>query len=402
MKSLRYLQDAPFLRELAQQQLKTIYAKILVLDKQELPISNIEGRVTAGNISINGSSAVRRTGSLTFVAEETDDMTLTDVRHLLSITRKIRIFVGIENDLGVYDKIIWFPLGIFVITQPNISHNASGVNINLSFQDKMCLLNGTCGGELPASVIFHEYDQTIGSMIVEELPVEYNDYTVYILTPPGETSGTTYWRWDNQAGWKQGTAAWVDEKNGIVGKPESKRAKVFDIIQTLILQYGNENPAKVFISDVPLENKQLVRFTGSGTLYYNPENSIYTLDENLYADVDSIQHFNYNEDIGYVYTDFTYPGDLVSGIGENIASVLEKIKNTLGNFEYFYDIEGNFVFQEIKNYLNTSHSTTVLDRGNIIGVDNYKVNFNNSPKSVFTFESEFQGFVLEEKKTIYC
>ena len=213
MKSLRYLQDAPFLRELAQQQLKTIYAKILVLDKQELPIFNIEGRVTAGNISINGSSAVRRTGNLTFVAEETDDMTLTDVRHLLSITRKIRIFVGVENDLGIYDKIIWFPLGIFVITQPNISHNASGININLSFQDKMCLLNGTCGGELPASVIFHEYDQTIGSMIVEELPIDHNDYTVYILTPPGETSGTTYWRWDNQAGWKQGTAAWIDEKN---------------------------------------------------------------------------------------------------------------------------------------------------------------------------------------------
>jgi hypothetical protein len=40
--------------------------------------------------------------------------------------------------------------------------------------------------------------------------------------------------------------------------------------------------------------------------------------------------------------------------GETITSVLDKIKNTLGDFEYFYDIDGRFIFQKKKNGINTS------------------------------------------------
>ena len=29
----------------------------------------------------------------------------------------------------------------------------------------------------------------------------------------------------------------------------------------------------------------------------------------------------------------------------SVDTILSKIKNTLGNYEYFYDIDGNFVFQ---------------------------------------------------------
>jgi len=51
-----------------------------------------------------------------------------------------------------------------------------------------------------------------------------------------------------------------------------------------------------------------------------------------------------------------YAGDLIAKSGETITSVLDKIKNMLGNFEYFYDIDGKFIFQEQKNYLYTSWS----------------------------------------------
>ena len=390
-----FLQDTPFLKELAQEQNKTIYAKILILDRQEMSISSIEGRITQGSLNINGSSSTRRTGSLTFVVDKDDDIQLTDVNSLLSITRKIQIFVGVENNINtIYDTIIWFPLGIFVITQPNISNSLSGINIQLTFQDKMCLLNGTCGGALPASVIFDSYDQIIGSQVVNNWPDERNDYTVYILKKSGQPD--TYWRWNIESGWVEGTKDWIDERNGIVGKPESKKNLIFDIIQTLLINYGNENPAKILINDIPLETKQLVRFTGAGTLYYNPHNFIYSLttplDDDTPPDEEApkIEEFYYNEDVGYVYTDFTYPGELVSGIGESITSVLDKIKEMLGNYEYFYDINGNFVFQEIKNYLNKSYSSTILDQAaktaQILGVDNYKADFNNSPQSVFTFE----------------
>lgn len=402
-----FLQDTPFLKELAQEQNKTIYAKILILDRQEMSISSIEGRITQGSLNINGSSSTRRTGSLTFVVDKDDDIQLTDVNSLLSITRKIQIFVGVENNINtIYDTIIWFPLGIFVITQPNISNSLSGINIQLTFQDKMCLLNGTCGGALPASVIFDSYDQIIGSQVVNfdsedknvnPLPDQRNDYTVYILKDSKGSQPDTYWRWDIESGWVEGTKDWIDEHNGIVGKPESKKNLIFDIIQTLLINYGNENPAKILINDIPLETKQLVRFTGAGTLYYDHDNSIYSLTSLPDDDdgVKDIEEFYYNEDVGYVYTDFTYPGELVSGIGESITSVLDKIKEMLGNYEYFYDINGNFVFQEIKNYLNKSYSSTILDQAaktaQVLGVDNYKADFNNSPQSVFTFE---EGGVL--------
>ena len=43
-------------------------------------------------------------------------------------------------------------------------------------------------------------------------------------------------------------------------------------------------------------------------------------------------------------TDLTYPGDLIANIGESITSVLDKIRNMLVEFEYFYDLNGQFVF----------------------------------------------------------
>nr|DAG21689.1 MAG TPA: hypothetical protein [Caudoviricetes sp.] len=40
----------------------------------------------------------------------------------------------------------------------------------------------------------------------------------------------------------------------------------------------------------------------------------------------------------------TYAGDLIANVGETITSVLDKIKNMLSEYEYFYDIQGRFIF----------------------------------------------------------
>jgi len=72
---------------------------------------------------------------------------------------------------------------------------------------------------------------------------------------------------------------------------------------------------------------------------------------------------------------------LIGNAGETVVSILDKIKNVLGNYEYFYDVNGNFIFQEIKNYLNTSYSTFLI---NEINENNYLVDY-SSGKSVYTF-----------------
>jgi hypothetical protein len=58
----------------------------------------------------------------------------------------------------------------------------------------------------------------------------------------------------------------------------------YDIIQTLVHNFGNEALSRIFINDIPLEIKQLVRYTGDNVLYYNSQTDQYTLDSSLVDD----------------------------------------------------------------------------------------------------------------------
>ena len=58
----------------------------------------------------------------------------------------------------------------------------------------------------------------------------------------------------------------------------------------------------------------------------------------------TVVKIEYGDDVGYRVTDLVYDGDLITNIGESLTSMLEKVKKMLGDFEYFYDLEGHFVF----------------------------------------------------------
>ena len=89
----------------------------------------------------------------------------------------------------------------------------------------------------------------------------------------------------------------------------------------------------------------------------------------------------YGTDVGYRLTDLTYPGDLISSVGDSLTSVLDKIKNMLGDFEYFYDINGKFIFQRKKTYVNTSWSQITNNKD-----ETYVDYSNNQSKFSFNFE----------------
>jgi hypothetical protein len=61
----------------------------------------------------------------------------------------------------------------------------------------------------------------------------------------------------------------------------------------------------------------------------------------------------YGDLAGYRLTDLTYAGELKANVGETAVSVLDKIKNMLGNYEYFYNLDGKFVFQKKRTYIST-------------------------------------------------
>ena len=342
-----YKHDKDFLKQLDREKIQNHYVKIEVLDMAEKPLSAIQGRCLPGaSINFDGSSNIRETCNINFVAEEGEN-DLTDVDNLLSINKRIAVYEGIENNINSnYPSIIWLKQGIFVINQINISHNLNALNISLTCKDKMCLLNGEFGGGLPASITFDTYNQ---------------------LQPDGSSV--------------------------------SIKQRIYDIIFTLVHRYGGIDMDKIFISDIELQIKQSVRFTGSGSLYFNVNTGVYTLDASrITSDPENWTVFSHNEDVGYVYTDFVYPGELVSGIGENVCTILDKIKSTLGNFEYFFDRDGNFHFQEIKNYLNNSYIPTDIYRLDnnrkvetannglcILNDTNYELDVKSNSKSVYDF-----------------
>ena len=422
---LDYLKDYEFLHQLDLERNKFYWVKIEVLDMREVPIQAIEGKVLPGStISIAGDSSVRRTCSIIFLADDAEN-DLTNIDNLLSINKKIRIFTGLNNDIDDrYDNIIWFPQGIYVITQPNISHNASGCRISLSCKDKMCLLNGECGGNFPTSVTFHEYSQVMGEEYLGYVPdnrylpdyvTDPNNYTIYTGSNyQGEK--VYFYHWDKLKGW---SVASESDIGSIVDVPQL----IFDIIQTLVCNYGGEPISKIFINDVPLEIKQLVRYTGSNALMYNTVTRVYELDSKKIPQesADNWRPYTFNEDVGYMYVDFTYPGELISNIGDNVCTILDKIKSTLGsNFEYFYDLDGNFIFQEKKNYLNNTYNvvneyrldnisaekldpsidpaTYMVNSLSIIDNTNYKVDFNSNTKLAYSF-TENNGLVASYSNT---
>ena len=316
-KSYPYLADTNFLKKIYGQHNKTIYTNITVLDWNERPLQQVQAKIISGNISVNGNSAVRRTANLNVFAEDSKDI-YTNIDSLFSINKKIFLELGLSNNYAVVDEykdypIIWFPFGVYIIQSCSLGHSSSGISMSLTLNDKMCLLNGYAGGTIPASTNFDSYD-TLGA--------DGDLHTEYI--------------------------------------------RINQIIPELVNHFGGEDLNRILVEDIANQIPMCLQWRGSNPLYLwenksNVKNSFYTTINS--DNPPGVQNpgndwvkrkiiFNY--DCGYDYTDFTFPGELVANSGDSVVTVLDKIKNTLGNYEYFYDVFGNFIFREIQNFTNTS------------------------------------------------
>lgn len=354
-----FLKDSYFLSQIDSLRVKQQFVRITVLSWNEEAITSIEGKAISGSVNIDGTSTVRRTASLTMFAEQKEN-DLTHIDQDLAINRKVKLELGIRNTVPTYmydtvdpntkevthhyvdykakyGDIVWFPLGIYVIFDPNITHQTgTGVTISLSLEDKMCLLNGDAGGVIPASVTFSQREDSNG-----------------------------------------------DIQNPLISQ----------IIFELVNHFGEEDAAKIIVEDLDDKIKQTMKYTGNSPIYYVEGDAGSTVTRNFYLDrgaaeaaaagLGEVKTYEYGDDIGFILTDFVYPGELVCDPGDTVTSVLDQIIEVLGNYEYFYDVYGNFHFQQIKNYLNTSYTTTILDQAN--ASQNYSVDFAGG-KSVYTFE----------------
>lgn len=367
MSNRDYLNNKDFLRAFDLEPYRDQYVRITVLDfVTEEPIASLEGKATSGSCNINGSSNMRRTASCSLAVDyngiqrigySTTEQyfDITNVENLISINKKVKMEIGCTNILTNVDEwqqynlydILWFPVGVYVIKNASISKNNGGVNISLTLNDKTALINGDVGGVIPAGTIFSE----------SEL---YN---------------------------ASGTSKTVE------------KVLIKDMIRQLVVDFGGERAENVLIQDIPDSILKVMKWIGKKPVYLivTPEKKKMSMTKPQAADNLSYTEIVYGQDIGYMTEPFVYPGTLECNAGESVAAVLDKIKNALGNFEWFYDVEGRFVFREIKNYLNTSKATELLNltRNDYISEPNLSTtvyNFDESTSKLITSLSSSPQF----------
>lgn len=401
-----------FLQQLDTQKNKVIYAKITSLSWDELPVETIQGKVTSGSVNIDGASAIRRTCSLSLIAED-----LNIQEYYWGEKTKFLLEIGVSNAVNnLYPDIIWFSQGIFVITSFSTSFSFNGYTVSIQGKDKMCLLNGDVGGSFGSSIDFGTIEEIdannvthithlpIKEIIKQAVHVYGNEYFHNIIINDLDEDGLELLEYR------------LDNPMFLLRNIESKqfRISVFDVETPCWCLYERDNDGDGVYETIELsESMTLGDITNEDNYFrnelinYDPLISLteegvkpsiigFTFDNNdkpIYSgkkeDLYYAAFIKYGDTAGYRLTELTYPKDLIAAAGESVTSVLDKITGMLGNYEYFYNLEGKFVFQKKPNQINTPFNTTVNGQTYIDNiVDPYAYyfkgaelisGFNNSP-----------------------
>lgn len=403
------LLDVDFLKSIDESREKVIYARITALTFQEDPIETIEGKITGGTISIDGSSAIRRTcSSLSLVAQ---DVNITD--YYWGLKTKFKLEIGVESEV-TSGEIIWFPQGIYLITAFSTSYSTSGFNINISGQDKMCLLNGTIGGIISAPTDFANIETTnITYQIVEFAnKTDYQANYYYILKEDGKYELSFDEYSPSQTYYEQ------IEEYDITPIP------LKTIIRECIHTYANESYHNIIINDLDDTGLELLEYRADTPMYFFFKNKdtcanisvngdmLCSYNSNVaphikLSELDTTHLYNlidgFNEELlpiyinsnlyyvakcefgqtaGYRMTDLTYAGELDGQVGDNITNaVLDKIVNMLGDYQYYYNTEGQFIFERKGTYLNTSWDSLIDTQDDV-----YAENAAMASRVIYNFE----------------
>ena len=396
--------DKEFLRKLDSLHEREIYARIELLTFDELPIETIEGKITTGSINIDGNSAVRRSCSLTMV---TNDQMYK--QYMWGLKTKFNLAIGLKNTIDSnYPDIIWFNEGIYLITSFNTSYSANNYSISIQGKDKMCLLNGDLGGHLPASIDFGQEEVIKYNYITQNDDFSYSaNHYCYIVSSESEAKKHNNYYIATNNGSKIYYV--LDEsENKTDNRTYYYRERILDlvklpiktIIKKALMVYGKELEQNIVINDLDEYGYELLQNKCDADMYffrevetgriinvvigdnlpnlYDPDTKgqIPLDDDFKFDQLDSykllgkdndvtqiilnvestnptiytIAKKSYGEPVGYRVCDLVYAGELISNVGETLTSVLDKIKSMLSCFEYFYDVDGRFIFQRKKFY----------------------------------------------------
>lgn len=364
---LDYLTDVDFLTKVFKNRQKHIKVKISSLTFDEKLIETLEGKVTNGSINIDGKSAMRRSCNLTLIPYNNIDQVNW------GLETKFKLEIGIENPYfqmdNDYPQTLWFPQGIYLITSFSQSISTNNKTISISGKDKMALLNGEISGHFGQQTVLdlieteeqegvyvrkkYEIDKIIYDLIYMYGNENLHNIIINDLEKLGLKmvkyigKGTIYIKqgMDNNYNLLTGSSAYTISSNlpdyNYICEDWTKDLLVYSG-GILIEDNNNYIPKKeIQLNDVIFSN--FVENTGleNQTVFKNGNEKFL-----LYK-------INYGDIAGYEATPVVFNDDLIAQPGETITAMLDKIVNMFGGaYEYFYNVEGQFVFQKKKTYID--------------------------------------------------
>ena len=347
------LLDKDFLLRLDKHHEKEVWAKIIALDINENPKEEITGQIMqGGSINIDGTSAVRRSCSLSLIAK---DININNF--YWGLNTKFKLLIGLTNNIdSKYSDIIWFPQGVYIITSFNTSQGINNYTISIQGKDKMCLLNGEIGGTLTAPIDFGKIEERDeeGNITIKDIPIKdiikesIHEYAKEpwhnIIVNDLDKFGIELLEYKGS----KPLYLLIDEKTNEVTN--------MTMNENFLLYNNNSQVSIKDIDNLNLLNKLNEFYPGMESEYFigylkeKPEEN-----DHLF----SIAKIECGQTAGYRLTDIVYAGDLIASQGDSLTSILDKIVQMLGQFEYFYDLDGRFVFQEKKTYVQTSWNNLI-------------------------------------------
>lgn len=401
------LLDADFLTSLDKVKNKKTYVKIISLNWEEDPIAEITGNIVSGSINVDGSSKVRRTCNISLI---TNDIKIDRINWTLRT--KFYVFIGLENTISSkYESIIWFPQGMYVITSFNSSLNAQGYTISIQGKDKMCLINGDIGGALTAATEFSKIWETQedGTVLKKDIPIytiiqkaihqyaqePYHNIIINDLDTCGvellDYVGDKYYLYiyENYIGDYA-----IDENNISKAYAADSEGRL-----TLIKGYPTFSGALEGQIDFgPVQSKPITLIFDQLCLKERKTADLppVNYDGTWYFLKKKIKKTDSNTVAGYRATDVIWnEKELLVSVGGTIVQMLDKLVKMLGEFEYYYDVYGRFIFQRKKIYFNTSWSNAIINQD-----ETYYDSSQNRYRYVYDFSNNYLIASIQNKPQI--
>lgn len=159
----------------ALQNIQNRYIRIELLNYQYQTVDQIEGICTAGSVTIDANSDIRRTANVTLIVTSSSFNVGPDKE--IWLDKYIRIWVG--TMINYTQEINWVNCGVYIIDAPSYTFDPSNNTLSLSCLDLMAKLTGVRDGYLPGLPVLLEAGENIREAIIDTIAL--GGFTKYLV-----------------------------------------------------------------------------------------------------------------------------------------------------------------------------------------------------------------------------